>query len=119
MTKPSSTNSRNVRRLVADCPMTYAFTLLGKRWKPIILWKIHEGCRTPATLRRSIPLVSRKMLFQALRELVEDGLAVKGAAAGAPNYRLTRRGSGLLPALSRMLAWGRRNRPPRQAVTFL
>jgi len=67
MPKPTSTNSQNRRRIVHECPMTYTFTLLGNRWKPIILWKISEGEDSSASLQRAIPIISRKMLFQDLR----------------------------------------------------
>jgi hypothetical protein len=72
--KLESTNYRNESGLIGACPMTYTNSILGKRWKPIILWKIHAGSRRFSELLREIPLVSRKMLYQELKELAERGL---------------------------------------------
>lgn len=110
--KPNSTNQLNERGLILGCPMTYTSSLLGRRWKPILLWKIHEGLATSAELKRAVPLVSRKMLFESLRELAETGLVAKhGHGTQPPTYRLTPRGASLLPVLAAMLAWGEQHRP--------
>ena len=115
MKKLNSTYVLNEEGLVLGCPMTYTFTLLGKRWKPIILWKIHKGCRTSAELRRSIPLISRKMLFEELRELISRGLVVKRAAGprvhGA-THELTPLAETLLPILDALQKWGVAHRSP-------
>lgn len=94
--------------------MTYTTSLLGRRWKPIILWKIHDGCDTAAALRRAIPLVTRKMLHQELGQLVTDTLITKlppSIHRGQPNYALTPLGESLLPLLEQMLEWGTSHAP--------
>ncbi len=109
MRKTDSTNHRNERRLVVECPMTYTFTLLGKRWKPIILWKIHEGYSSPAELRRAIPLISRKMLFQDLLDLTHDGMVLREDGP-QPRHSLSTKAEELLPVLQGMQAWGGKHR---------
>jgi DNA-binding HxlR family transcriptional regulator len=116
MKKTASTHSQNEIRLVVDCPLTYTFTLLGKRWKPIILWKLHEGQTSSAQLLRAIPLISRKMLFQDLAELVADGLVEKTESL-RPVYSLTALAETLLPLLAEMNAWGLQHRPVSPAKT--
>ncbi|MBS0659840.1 MAG: helix-turn-helix transcriptional regulator [Verrucomicrobia bacterium] len=114
MRKADSTNSANERGLIVGCPMTFTASVLGRRWKPIILWKIREGVELTADLRRSIPLISRKMLFQEVQSLLELGLISRQTRAGAARgarYRLTELGQSLVPVLQAMIDWGDAHRP--------
>ncbi len=105
--KKTSTNFQNEQRLIIECPMTYTFTLLGTRWRPIIMWKINEGAETFSALQREIPLISKKMLYEDLAALVRRALVDKGPAEShSGNYRLTPLGESLLPVLEAAWAWG-------------
>lgn len=110
MPKITSTNYQNKRRLVVECPMTHTFSLLGDRWRPILLWKVLQGFGTAAELRRQVPLVSRKMLHQELRALATHALVVRSTAIGSrgARYTATARGRSLSPVLRAALAWGKR-----------
>ncbi len=109
--KAESTNFRNESELILACPMTYTYTLLGKRWKPIILWKIHEGARRVSDLLREIPLISRKMLYEDLMELQKRELiAIDGEGVGKI-HTLSLTGQSLIPLLQEMQAWGEAHRP--------
>lgn len=93
--------------------MTYTYTLLGKRWKPIILWKLRESELSFTELQEAIPLISRKMLFTELRELADRGLIDYINGTEPKRYRITPHGESLAPVLEAMEAWGRENRPER------
>ncbi|MEO0447318.1 MAG: helix-turn-helix domain-containing protein [Verrucomicrobiota bacterium] len=109
--KEESTNYQNESELVLACPMTYTYTLLGKRWKPIILWKLHEGSRLVSDLLREIPLISRKMLYQDLIELHQHELInVEGEGVGKV-HTLSPTGQSLIPLLQAMQTWGETHRP--------
>ncbi len=91
--------------------MTYTNSILGKRWKPIILWKINAGSQRFSELQREIPLVSRKMLYQELKELTHRGMLESEGHGVGRRHRLSSRGESLIPLLRAMWDWGERNRP--------
>lgn len=70
----------------------------------MILWKIHEGVRTPAALRRAIPIITKKMLYEGLYQLGDAGLIVKDEEQG---YVVTPLGASLRPMLEQAWAWGK------------
>ncbi|MEM8867918.1 MAG: helix-turn-helix domain-containing protein [Verrucomicrobiota bacterium] len=104
--KETSSNFQNEKELIRECPITYTNALLGKRWKPIILWKINEGDRTFTDLLTSIPIISRKMLFQELKHLLGDKLLDAEINGADKQYHLTELGKSLLPVLKVMWDWG-------------
>lgn len=108
--KPASTNLANLTDLVRGCPLTFTFSVLGNRWRPVILWKTYEGCQTPAELRRAIPIISKKMLYEGLLQLCESGLITKNIAHnGNGRYVVTPLGASLRPMLEQAWLWGERH----------
>ncbi len=108
MPKTTSTNQRNKIQLITDCPMTHTFNLLGNRWRPIILWKLIEGLQSPAELHLAIPIITRKMLYQDLKELVTHGLVIKITSTSRkhiPIYKPTPLGQSLKSVLRAALDW--------------
>lgn len=94
-----------------QCGVNVVFDLVGSKWKPTILWRLAEGDRRFAELRRSIVGISEKVLADQLRELVRDDLVSRLAGVGFPlrvDYRLTRRGSELNALLDPLAQWGDR-----------
>ncbi len=92
------------------CPVETTLAVLGGKWKPLILWRLHEGARRFLELQRLIPGITRKMLTQHLRELERDGIVARKIYGEIPprvEYSLTRHGSTLRPLLRRMCDWGR------------
>lgn len=58
-----------------QCPMFYTLSVLGGKWKWVILWKIYESESIRYnTLRRALQPIAHKTLSQQLRELEEDEL---------------------------------------------
>jgi len=79
------------------------------KWKPIIIWQLHEGPSSLAELERSIVGISRKMLIQHLNELLECGVIGKEISNGYPlksEYYLTERGTKIFEAVSIMQSVG-------------
>lgn len=108
--KVSSTNYANEAALIAGCPLAAAMKLLGGRWKPMIVWYVHHGLRRFGDLRRTIPNVSEKMLYQQLRELQRDGLLVRVAhGPRRVSYELTGLAVSLVPTLQALADWSERN----------
>ncbi len=91
------------------CPVELALTLLGGKWKVVLLARLKEHPHRYADLRAAVPGLSDKVLTERLRELVASGLVVqsKQGRRGAPSsYRLSKRGEELRPALEALYRWG-------------
>ena len=87
--------------------MTRTMSVLGTKWKPIILVMLTQRRRF-GQLAQFMPLISRKVLTEQLKELEEDGLIRREAFAELPprvEYSLTAHGQALLPILDQLCAW--------------
>lgn len=107
--KENSVSLENEQALEIDCPFIFALSLMGKRWKPAILWKMTEGIYRFGELKRAIPPISEKMLTQHLRELETDGLITRTIYPEMPprvEYALTKLGLSLQPILGQLNVWG-------------
>ncbi len=94
-----------------ECGVNVVFDLIGTKWKPTILWRLDEGDRRFAELRRAVGDISEKVLAAQLRELVRDGLVSRTAHPGFPlrvEYALTEQGAELNDALEAVASWGDR-----------
>jgi DNA-binding HxlR family transcriptional regulator len=108
--KPNSTTSVNEAWLVRHCPFSYTLSLVGRRWRPAVLWKLVPGPLHVAELARQLPRASEKMLAQELRALADADLVARRGDAGRTYYALTPRGHALVPVLMAMFAFGERHR---------
>lgn len=102
------------RSTVPECGVNVAFDVVGSKWKPTILWRLSEGDRRFAELRRSVGGISEKVLASQLRELERDGLVIRTAHDGFPlrvDYALSDRGVELNEALDAVGDWGERHGP--------
>lgn len=92
-----------------DCPVERTLSVIGGRWKPLILFHLRGGGQRFNALRRRIPSVTQRMLTQHLRELETDGIVSRTVHPVVPprvDYALTPLGRTLLPILDSMAAWG-------------
>jgi DNA-binding HxlR family transcriptional regulator len=93
-----------------DCPLYTALSVLGGRWKALILWNLLEdGTHRFLALQRKLAGVSQKVLSQQLRELERDGLVQKTVFAVVPphtEYRATPLAETVRPVLSALCNWG-------------
>jgi len=105
MRKENSVNLENEQALETQCPFIFTLSLMGRRWKPAILWKMTEGFCRFGEFKREIPQISEKMLTQHLRELEADGLITRTIFAEMPprvEYTLTKLGASLRPILKEL-----------------
>ena len=56
------------------CPVDVPVSIVGGKWKLVILFYLLQQPRRTGELRRLIPTITQKMLTQQLRELEADGL---------------------------------------------
>jgi DNA-binding HxlR family transcriptional regulator len=94
------------------CPVQFSLSIIAGKWKPSILWQLHQGTSRFAELEAAMPGVSHKVLTQQLRELERDGIVqrdVRGKAWNGVDYSLTPFGRTLRPALDALAHWGKEN----------
>jgi DNA-binding HxlR family transcriptional regulator len=91
------------------CPVEITLSLLGNKWKVLILKELFSGTKRFGELARRIPGVSQKMLTQQLRLMEGDNLVQRKVFAEVPprvEYSLTEIGRSLSPILDAMHQWG-------------
>ncbi len=87
------------------CPVAKASELLARRWTPLILRELISGSAGFNEIHRGVPLMSRALLSQRLKELEEAGVI---RHEDTPAYRLTEAGAELAPVIVAMGLWGQR-----------
>lgn len=110
MRKTTSINYRNETELIAHCPLAAAMKLIGGRWKIMLLWYVHHGFDRFSSLKRVVPHIAEKMLYQQLREMERDMLLLRVVQGRSVSYRLTELGESLVPMLSELAAWSERHK---------
>lgn len=91
------------------CPVTRTMSVIGGKWKPIILWTVRTSTRRFGEIKRMIPGITQKMLTQQLRELERDGIISRKVYPVVPpmvEYSLTPYGRTLTPILDALAEWG-------------
>ncbi len=84
-------------------------TVLGGKWKTIILAYLSERPCHYGELRQLLPGLSDKVLSDRLKDLQQSGLVARGKSSAAKSrspYVLTARGATLTPILTDLYAWG-------------
>ncbi len=93
----------------AKCGVETTITVVGGKWKPMILYALLSGPRRFGELNRLIPEVTQRMLTLQLRELEEDGVIAREVYKQVPpkvEYSLTPFGRTIEPILLLMEQWG-------------
>lgn len=91
------------------CPVETTLTLIGDKWKVLILRDLLPGTKRFGKLKKSLGGVSQKVLTAQLRAMEESGLVHREVYAEVPpkvEYSLTPLGLSLKPILDAMRAWG-------------
>lgn len=89
-----------------------ALSVIGGKWKTLILFELFRQPYRPGELRRAIPGISEKMLIQQLRELERDGLVHRESFGEIPprvEYSATEKGMSVMEAMMPLCEWGERN----------
>lgn len=92
-----------------ECPVATTVSLIGSKWKLLILrnllarpWRFNE-------LKKSLDGVSQKVLADSLRSMEADGLITRTVYPEVPprvEYALSELGESMRPILSAMESWG-------------
>ncbi|MEV7868301.1 helix-turn-helix domain-containing protein [Streptomyces sp. NPDC088124] len=96
----------------SDCPGREVLNHLTSRWGLLVLVALQSGPLRFYELRTLVDGISDKMLAQALRTLVRDGLLAREVLPSVPpsvRYELTPLGRDAAEPLQAMLAWVRQN----------
>lgn len=92
-----------------ECGLGQALSVIGGRWKSAILWELHERALRFGELRRRLPGISEKVLYEQLREMERDGVVRREAfdeAVLRVEYSLTPAGTALNDAAHVLALWG-------------
>jgi DNA-binding HxlR family transcriptional regulator len=75
------------------CPLNYTMSLIGTKWKPLILFHLLDGGLRSGLLQKKISGISNKMFTQTVRELEKDGLIFRkfSGSSSKVEYKLSER----------------------------
>ena len=91
------------------CPVETTLTLIGDKWKVLILRDLMTFTKRFGELKKCVGNVSQKVLTVQLRAMEANGLVHRGVYAEVPprvEYSLTDLGRSLKPILDAMWSWG-------------
>ena len=94
---------------VGKCPIQISLSVIGGKWKPIILWFLKDGPVRFSGIQRKIPGITQMMLTKQLRELVADGMIERTVYPEVPprvDYSITDDGRSVFPVLMALNEWG-------------
>ena len=103
------TENKIVEAVLPACPVETTLTLIGDKWKVLILRDLMTGTKRFGELRRSVGNVSQKVLTAQLRDMEQKGLVSRTVFAEVPprvEYSLTELGKSLSPVLDALRVWG-------------
>jgi DNA-binding HxlR family transcriptional regulator len=92
------------------CPVAKAAEIFADRWTPLIVRELCFGPKTFGDLLFAMPLISRTMLAQRLKEMAEaEVIGIEPKSQGRGHlYRLTAAGEDFRALIEQMSAWGQR-----------
>ena len=97
-----------VKAALPACPVETTLTLIGDKWKVLILRDLMPGTKRFGELEKPVGNVSQKVLTTQLRAMEENGLVRREVYAEVPprvEYSLTELGESLKPILDSMWTW--------------
>lgn len=104
--------SRTASAPPSCCPLYHeGIELIGRRWTGAILRVLMEGPQRFSAIAHAVPELSDRLLSERMKELESRGIVVKEVDPGPPQkveYRLTKMGEELGPALEAVQCWSRR-----------
>ena len=93
-----------------ECPVATTVSLIGSKWKLLILRDLLTGTKRFGQLKKSLPDISQKVLTESLKSMVDDGIVERVAYPEVPprvEYSLTDLGESMRPVISVMEQWGK------------
>lgn len=92
-----------------NCPVTHCLNKIGGKWKILIIYGISKKVNRFSSLKKALPLRSKQMLVNQLRELEQDKIIERIIYAEIPprvEYKVTKYGVSLLPIINVLQEWG-------------
>lgn len=102
-------NEQETAKTLPACPVETTLSLIGDKWKVLILRDLMPGTKRFGELKKSIGSVSQKVLTAQLRDMESNGLVTRTVYPEVPprvEYSLTALGRSLKPILDAMWNWG-------------
>lgn len=102
-------NEQKTAKTLPACPVETTLSLIGDKWKVLILRDLMPGTKRFGELKKSIGSVSQKVLTAQLRDMESNGLITRTVYPEVPprvEYSLTALGRSLKPILDAMWNWG-------------
>ena len=91
------------------CPVATAVSIIGGKWKLLIIRNLKERPWRFNELQRDIEGISQKVLTDSLRQMIDDGLVYRHDYQEIPpkvEYGLTELGKELLPIIDALADFG-------------
>jgi DNA-binding HxlR family transcriptional regulator len=89
------------------CPVAKGSEIIAQKWTPLILREMMCGAATFNEIHRGVPLMSRALLVERLRQLEADDVVERvPCGGGRQEYRLTEAGEALRPVIDVLGRWG-------------
>ena len=95
--------------ILPSCPVAITVSLIGSKWKLLIMRNLMERSWRFTELQKSLEGISQKALTEALRSMQADGLVNRTAYPEVPprvEYSLTELGESMRPIMKAMENWG-------------
>ena len=102
-----------------NCGLEVALTVMGGKWKPLILFHLSQGPKRFGDLKRLVTRISEKVLIQQLRELVTADIVTRHDYREVPpkvDYTITEFGMTLAEALAPLCVWGALNQAKIEGI---
>ncbi|MCK9343267.1 MAG: helix-turn-helix transcriptional regulator [Massilibacteroides sp.] len=90
------------------CTLALALTLIGDKYKSLILYHLKDGPKRSGELQKEIKDISSRMFSYSIRLLEKDKLVRRTIYPEVPpkvEYSLTKEGKGLIPILLSLDKW--------------
>lgn len=92
------------------CCASLTMSIIGGKWKTVILFHLMEGTLRYSELRRAMPQVTERTLSLQLKKLEADGVVHRKVYFKKPplkvEYSLTPLGTSLIPVVRAIADWG-------------
>lgn len=102
-------------RPASDCGLDQALRVIAGKWKPTIVWVLHERPLHFGELLRLMPGISEKVLTEQLRDLEQDRVVARTVRPGRVTrvlYELSPSGQRLNEAVHALSVWGTAHASP-------
>ncbi|CDH23393.1 winged helix-turn-helix transcriptional regulator [Xenorhabdus bovienii] len=94
------------------CEPRRVLEIFSAKWKSMVLYALHNSVLRTGELQKSLPGISKKMLFQTLRELESDNLIHRKVYNIVPlkvEYSLTAFGQTFVEPIEYLYNWGKQH----------